>query len=108
MTSTVTITPVGASTGGEVDRLGRPVPALGDPQTTVGRLVRSTSPDYQPVVDGLMVALWRLFLPHGTEVPADAEVEVDGRRLVMIDAPDSPSSPITGAGYVVLSLREVS
>lgn len=107
MTSTVTIMPM-ISIGSEVDRLGRPVTTPGAAETTVGRLTRDTSPEYQPIVDGVVVATWRLFLPLGTVVPPDAKINVEGRELAVIDAPDSPTSPMTGAGYVVVTVREVA
>ena len=106
MTHVVKVTPRVAT--GDVDELGRPVTVPGDARTYRGRLVVQTTPEYQPVVDGHVTALYRLFLPAGAVVEADAVVECGGRTFTPVAALTVESTPVTGLGYATVTVKDVS
>ena len=105
MTSVVTVTRA-TPVGWHVDRLGRPLDVTTDEVKTVGRLVRDSSPEFEPVVDGVPTAVWKLYLPSDVDVQADDALTVDGKALTIIEAPDTKASPLTTAGYTVVTVRE--
>lgn len=108
MASTVTITRR-ERVEWDTDRLGRPTYVDLPPTITVGRLIAARDGAWrmQPERDGHVVTVWRLLLPAGTDVRDSDHITVDGADYTILEHPEAPVSPLTGIGYVAVTVRRV-
>lgn len=104
MTTPVTISTPGASTG--TDILGRPTPGTATVRATRCRLVRTSTNTPDPNTDGLLVSTLAVYLPAGTGVTDADTLTVDGDTYQVIGAPEILAG-VYGGGYEKATVRLV-
>lgn len=104
MTTTVTITRSQPVTW-DTDRLGRPTRVDTSTVTTRCRLARQTAVTFDPNTAGHQTSLFNLYLPSGSGIRDSDRLTIDGRTYTPVTAPDRPTSPLTGAGYDMITVR---
>lgn len=104
MTTPVTISTPGASTG--TDILGRPIPGTATVRATRCRLVRTATDTPDPNTDGLLVSTLAVYVPTGTGLTDADTLTVDGETYQVLGAPEILAG-VNGGGYEKATVRLV-